>query len=88
MDLLREKRELNRGFGDSMARASELALTSALFAGLGYLLDRWIGIFPVLTIVLFLFAVAGQFVKMWYAYDAEMRAHERRMTELKKGAKR
>lgn len=72
----RDQREMYRGFGDGFTRAFELALTPAVFAGFGYLLDKWIGILPVLTIVLFLMAIAGQFVKMYYAYDARMKVHE------------
>lgn len=76
MDHLRAKRELNQGFGDALATAFEFAATTALFAGLGYLLDRWLGLFPLFTLVLLTFAVVGQFVRLWYAYDAKMRRHE------------
>ena len=72
----RDQRDMYRGFGDGFTRAFELALTPAVFGGLGYLLDRRIGILPVLTILLFLTAVFGQFVKMYYTYDARMKAHE------------
>ena len=65
-----------RGFGDGFTRAFEMALTPAVFGVFGYGLDRWIGILPVLTIVLFLLAVFGQFVKMYYTYDARMKVHE------------
>ncbi len=73
---LRDKQELNRGFGDTLARAFELAATTAIFGGFGFLLDRWLGIIPVFTLILGAFAVIGQFVRMWYGYDAEMRRHE------------
>lgn len=69
-------RAINRGFGDGMSRAFELVATPLLFAGLGYLVDRAVGTTPVFSIVLGLFAVAGVFARMWYGYDAEMRAHE------------
>ena len=72
----RDQRDMYRGFGDGFTRAFELALTPAVFAGFGYLLDKRIGILPVLTIVFFLMAIAGQFVKMYYAYDARMKVHE------------
>ena len=72
----RDQRDMYRGFGDGFTRAFEMALTPAVFGGFGYLLDRWVGLLPVFTILLFLIAVLGQFVKMYYTYDARMKAHE------------
>jgi hypothetical protein len=65
-----------RGYGDGMARAFEFALTPAIFCGIGYALDRWLGIVPVLSIVLFLVSVVGMFAKTWYAYEARMRVED------------
>ena len=76
MDLLREKRELNNGFGNALSRAFEIAVTPAVFGGFGYGLDRWLGIVPVLTIVLLVFGLAGMFVRLWYGYDRDMRAED------------
>ena len=76
MDGRDDRGDMYRGFGDGFTRAFEMALTPAVFGAFGYLLDRWIGILPVLTIVLFLIAVGGQFVKMYYTYDARMKVHE------------
>ena len=73
---LHERRDMYNGFGDGLARAFELALTPALFGGLGYLLDGWLGLAPLLTIVLFLFGVAGTSYMAWFRYDAEMRRIE------------
>lgn len=68
--------QLYNGFGEGLAQAFEFAVTPLLFGGIGFLLDGWLGIRPVLTIVLAVFAVVGMFVRMWYGYDREMRAHE------------
>ena len=76
MSGLHEKRELNRGFGDGMSRAFELAVTPIVFGLLGWGLDSLLGTAPVLAIGLALFAIAGQFARLWYGYDAEMREHE------------
>ena len=76
MDLLREKRELNNGFGNALSRAFEIAVTPAIFGAMGYALDRWLGIVPVLTIALLVFGLVGMFVRLWYGYDAEMRAQD------------
>ena len=59
-----------------MNRAFELALTPAIIGGFGYLLDRWLGLLPVLTIVFFLIAMAGLIARTWYDYDARMKEHE------------
>jgi F0F1-type ATP synthase assembly protein I len=76
VDLLRHRRELNRGFGEALSRAFEFAVTTALFFVLGLLLDRWLGTTPLFMLVLTVFTLVGQFVRIWYAYDAEMRRHE------------
>jgi F0F1-type ATP synthase assembly protein I len=73
---LREKRELNRGFGEALSRAFELAATTAIFGGIGWLIDGQLGTRPIAMIVLVVFAMVGQFAKLWYAYDQEMRRHE------------
>jgi ABC-type protease/lipase transport system fused ATPase/permease subunit len=57
---------------DNVGRGMEMALTVLLFLGIGYGLDAWLGIFPVLTIALVLFAAIGMFVRMKYTYDATM----------------
>jgi len=71
-----ETGKLYNGYGDGMARAFELALVPAIFCGFGYVLDRWLGIMPVLSIVLFLVAVAGLFAKTWYEYEARMQLED------------
>lgn len=64
------------GFGDGLAVAFEFAITPAIFAGIGHLLDRWLGVVPVFTIALLVFGVVGMFLKMWFAYDARMKTQE------------
>jgi F0F1-type ATP synthase assembly protein I len=68
--------ELYNGAGEGMSRAMELALTPAIIGGFGYLLDRWLGLVPVLTIVFFLVAMVGLVARLWYSYDAQMTLHE------------
>ncbi len=68
--------ELYNGAGEGLSRAFELALTPAIIGGLGYLLDRWLGLLPILTIVFFLVAMAGLVARMYYGYDAKMKEHE------------
>ena len=52
-----ELRDTYNGFGESLSRAFELAVTPAVFGVAGYALDRWLGILPVLTIIFFVLAV-------------------------------
>jgi hypothetical protein len=76
---LRERRELNNGFGEALARAFELALTPAIFAGLGWLLDGALGTRPVFTLVLFVLVAVYMIWKMLRGYDREMQVKEREL---------
>jgi hypothetical protein len=76
---LRDRRELHNGFGDALQRAFELAVTPALFAFLGHLLDGRLGTSPGFTVGLFAFVAVYLMWKMFARYDAEMRAHEQRL---------
>lgn len=71
------KGELYRTFGDSYTRAFELAITPALFGLMGYGLDRWLGIVPVLTLVLALFAFLTLLLRTWSDYVEQMKEYER-----------
>ena len=64
------------GSDDTLGRGMDVALTLLAFLGLGALIDRWLGLFPVFTIVLVLFAAVGTFVRMKFVYDATMERHE------------
>lgn len=64
---------LNRGYGETMGRGIELALTLVIVGGFGWLLDRVFGTYPTLTIVLSLAGFAGITAKLWLGYDLEMR---------------
>lgn len=61
---------------DNLGRGMDFALVTLVFLGIGYGLDRWLDTKPAFMIGLVVFAVIGQFVKMWYAYDATMRELE------------
>lgn len=76
MDDLRGRQELYNGFGDTLARGFEIAVIPILFGGLGWFLDHRLGTMPVLTIILAAFALVAMAVRTYFAYDAEMRAHD------------
>lgn len=61
---------------DNLGRGMEIALMLLVFLGIGWALDAWLGLFPLFTIGLVMFAAAGSFVRMKYTYDAAMERHE------------
>lgn len=73
---LSAKRELNRGAGDALSMAVELAVTPTFFAFLGWRLDAWLGTTPLFLVVLFLFTMGYIVWKLFMRYDAQMRSHE------------
>jgi hypothetical protein len=73
---LAARRQLNRGYNDGLTRAVEIVGTPLLLGYVGFLLDGWVGIRPVMTLVLGIAGISGVFVKLWLGYDREMREHE------------
>lgn len=61
---------------DHFGRGMDLALVTLVFLGLGYGLDRWLNTKPVFMIGFVLLALVGQFVSMWYRYEASMSTHD------------
>jgi F0F1-type ATP synthase assembly protein I len=57
---------------DSFGRGMDIALTVALFFGIGFGLDRWLGTTPLFMIALTVLASVGFFVSFKYRYDARM----------------
>ncbi len=76
MDHLTARRTLTRGFGDGFAYGFEFAATTAIFLGIGWLLDRWLGTDPVFMIVFGVLGIVGQSLRLYYAYEAKMKALE------------
>lgn len=74
---LREKRALYNGFGATMTRAAEFVVAPLVFALIGRLIDRSAGTTPLCTVGLALFALAGVFVRAFYAYDVAMQEQEK-----------
>jgi F0F1-type ATP synthase assembly protein I len=76
---LRDRRELNNGFGNALSRAVELTVSPVIFGFLGFLLDGRLGTRPVFMIFLFVFTIGYLFWKQFVHYDAEMKEHERKL---------
>ena len=64
------------GADDGVTAAFELVLTPALFALFGWLLDRWLGTAPILTLVLAGIVLAYEVWKLWFSYTERMKAYE------------
>jgi F0F1-type ATP synthase assembly protein I len=71
-----ERRSLNNAFGEALAYAFEFVAAALLFAGLGWLLDRWLGTEPVLTVVLALFGFVGVCLRTGYRYKEKVEREE------------
>jgi F0F1-type ATP synthase assembly protein I len=80
---LREKRELNRGFGDALSEGFELVGTVVIFFFIGWGLDAWLGTKPLFMVALTILAIIGKLVVAWYRYDAQMREHEAKLPGAK-----
>lgn len=61
---------------DGLGRGMEFAVLLLMFLGIGFAMDRWLGTKPLFMLVWTLVAIVGQFVSMWYQYNAQMNMHE------------
>jgi hypothetical protein len=67
-----EQRELREGAGEAISASFEMIATPALFGFLGWLLDRRLDMFPVLTLVLAGVVLAYQLWRMYEKYSSTM----------------
>jgi F0F1-type ATP synthase assembly protein I len=72
----------------TLGRGMDFALVVLVFLGIGYVLDRWLGTRPLFMIGLVVFAVVGQFIKMYFDYTATMQELEAQRTAGKRAAPR
>jgi F0F1-type ATP synthase assembly protein I len=64
------------GTSRSLGQGMDIALVVLVFLGLGAVLDRWLGTKPLFMISMVVLALVGSSLRLWYSYDAEMRALE------------
>ena len=57
---------------DSVVQGMEAVFVLVLFLGLGFVIDRWLGVAPVFTIGMMLLGAVGIFYRFKYAYIARM----------------
>ncbi|MEY2421475.1 MAG: putative F0F1-ATPase subunit Ca2+/Mg2+ transporter [Acidimicrobiaceae bacterium] len=77
---LRDRRELNNGFGNALSRAIDLTVTPMIFGFLGYLLDGRFGTRPLFMLGLFGFTIGYLFWKQYLHYSVEMDEHQRKIS--------
>ena len=76
MEELTGRRDLYQGFGNALGQAVEMVGAPLIFGFIGFLLDHWLGWFPVLTIVGALYGLIGSALRTYYAYAEKMRQQE------------
>jgi F0F1-type ATP synthase assembly protein I len=54
----------------------ELALSPLVLALVAFVVDRWLGTTPILTIMAAVIGLAGAVVKLYYGYTREMDQHD------------
>ena len=64
---------------DAFSRSVEIVVTPALFAGGGWLLDRWLSTGPWIAVALGSVAFLGKISAEWYRYTGRMGGIEKEM---------
>jgi F0F1-type ATP synthase assembly protein I len=70
------KKALETGMSDTLGRGPEMALSVLVFTVVGLVIDSQVGTMPIITIVLVVFSLVGNFIRMYYTYDGRMKALE------------
>lgn len=78
-------RDLSSREGDGLVLAFELVLSTSIFAGLGFLIDRALGTLPLFTLLLGVFTLGYTVWRMVNGYDTEMAEHAGRREPLRRG---
>ncbi len=73
-----------QGADDGLTAALELVLTPALFALIGWLIDRWLDTTPLFILVLAGIVAAYEVWKLVTTYNARMESYESSLPESRK----
>lgn len=76
------------GLDSSVSQGAELAGSVVVFFGIGFLVDLWLDTRPVFMITLTVFAMVGQFVKMYFVYSRAMGHLEEERSRSSRGGDR
>jgi F0F1-type ATP synthase assembly protein I len=72
----RLRRSAQAGGVEGIGQGTEIAVSLLVFLGIGFLVDRLAGTMPVFMIAFTVFCAVGQFIRMWFGYDAKMQSLE------------
>lgn len=72
----------------ALGKGVDFALTLAIFFGLGFLLDRWLGTTPIFMIALSVLAFVGLMARLWSRYELAMQEQEQQRRDAVKAGGR
>lgn len=72
----------------ALGKGLDFAFTLAVFVGLGWLLDRWLGTMPIFMIVLSVMSVVGLTARTWMRYEEAMQVQETERREAARAGRR
>lgn len=76
------------GSEDGLAKAIEIVVTPAIFALVGFGLDRWLGTGPWLAISFGIVAFVLKLLVEWYRYAQRMQSHEEELASSRPSQRR
>jgi F0F1-type ATP synthase assembly protein I len=72
----------------ALGKGLDIALTLAIFFGIGFALDRWLGTTPLFMIMLSVMSAVGLMARTWSRYETAMQQQEAERKDLAKAARR
>ena len=78
----------SNGSEDGLAKAVEIVMTPAIFAAVGFGLDRWWGTGPWLALSFGTVAFIVKLVVEWYRYAERMQVHEQELASSRPSERR
>ena len=78
----------SNGSEDGLAKAIEIVVTPAIFAAVGFGLDRWWGTGPWLALSFGMVAFILKLLVEWYRYTERMQAHEQEVASSRPSGSR
>ncbi|MEI8322315.1 MAG: AtpZ/AtpI family protein [Actinomycetes bacterium] len=67
-----------------LGHGAEIAFGVLIFFLIGFAIDHFAGTTPVFMIVMTVFSCVGNFVKMWFGYDTQMKRLEEERAETRR----
>jgi F0F1-type ATP synthase assembly protein I len=68
-----------------IGHGAEMAFGVLVFFLIGFAIDYFVGTTPLFMIVMTIFSCVGNFVKMWFGYDTQMKRLEAERAETQRG---